>query len=101
MAGDSLRDAMVPSEFARQLERELAEAREIVEMQKETMRQMREQYGIGERNVMRELRQQRNTLAEALGEIMTCAHPSGNSDRQRFYRDIAKQALAAAKGGTP
>jgi hypothetical protein len=51
MAGDSLRDAMVPSEFARQLERELAEARG-----------------------------QRDTLAEALEFALNNALASGESE---------------------
>jgi hypothetical protein len=88
----------VPVEWAKTLERELAEAREIAEMQKETMRQMREQYGIGERNVMRELRQQRDTLAEALKIIA-----SDGKDQFRWSLtkavSLAKQALAAVKGG--
>jgi uncharacterized membrane protein YccC len=81
-----------PSNFARQLERELAEAREIVEMQKETMRQMREKYGLGERNVMRELKQQRDTLADALRDVKQ----TSSSSR---LRRVASEALAAVKGG--
>jgi hypothetical protein len=95
MAGDSLRDAMVPSEFARQLERELAEAREIVEMQKETMRQMREKYGLGKRNVMRELKQQRDTLAEAIEFALSNALASGESE------NALRKARAAVQGGEP
>jgi len=103
----------VTSNFARQLERELAEAREIAEMQKETMRQLREQYGIGERNVMRELRQQRDTLAEALEGKLTdkamsamidayedamggCRLPDGDG---YDYEVVAAMFKAAVKGG--
>lgn len=87
---------------SRQLERELAEARELVEMQKETMRQMREQYGLGERNVMRELRKQRDTLAEALHSIR---HRLGDfqepwNSRESYIDTIAHQAIAAVEGGS-
>jgi hypothetical protein len=61
------------------LQRELAEAREIVEMQKETMRQMREKYGLGERNVMRELRQE----IENLNKIIDAATNSANASHFR------------------
>jgi hypothetical protein len=96
-----------------QLERELAEAREIVEMQKETMRQMREQYGIGERNVMRELRQQRDALAkgfdaaqqaivEAVKQRDTLAEAliiiAYRIHSVDYCGEIAEKALAAVKG---
>ena len=112
--------------FAKQLERELAEAREIAEMQRETMRQMREKYGFGERNVMRELRQeienlnkiiaaatnsanashfraieyqsQRDTLAEALRGMLDLWDKVGGT--YTFYAvEQSEQALAAVKGG--
>jgi uncharacterized protein (DUF849 family) len=69
----------VPLFRYRALERELAEAREIAEMQKETMRQMREQYGIGKRNVMRELRQE----IENLNKIIDAATNSANASHLR------------------
>jgi chromosome segregation ATPase len=69
----------VPIEWAKTLEKELTEAREIVEMQKETMRQMREQYGFGERNVMRELRQE----IENLNKIIDAATNSANASHLR------------------
>jgi hypothetical protein len=77
-----------------QLERELAEAREIVEMQKETMRQMREKYGIGERNVMRELKQE----IENLNKIIDAATNSANASHLRAIeyqsqRDMLAEAL--------
>jgi len=75
--------------------RELADAREIVEMQKETMRQMREKYGLGERNVMRELKQQRDTLAKALETLERTAGQSTLWDDPA--RRNARQALAALK----
>ena len=61
------------------MQRELAEAREIAEMQRETMRQMREQYGLGERNVMRELRQE----IENLNKIIEVATNSANASHLR------------------
>jgi chromosome segregation ATPase len=78
----------------RSLKRELAEAREIVEMQKETMRQMREKYGIGERNVMRELRQE----IENLNKIIDAATNSANASHLRAIeyqsqRDMLAEAL--------
>jgi uncharacterized membrane protein len=66
-------------EMCKQLQRELVEAREIAEMQKETMRQMREQYGLGERNVMRELRQE----IENLNKIIEVATNSANASHLR------------------
>ena len=68
-----------------QLERELAEAREIVEMQKETMRQMRE-------------------LAEACRKLMKVVGAPGTNEWQEIKEcDAAylagKKALAAVKGG--
>ena len=77
-----------------QLERELAEAREIAEMQKETMRQMREKYGIGERNVMRELKQE----IENLNKIIDAATNSANASHLRAIeyqsqRDMLAEAL--------
>jgi septal ring factor EnvC (AmiA/AmiB activator) len=62
-----------------ELQRELTEAREIAEMQKETMRQMREKYGFGERNVMRELRQE----IENLNKIIAAATNSANASHFR------------------
>jgi hypothetical protein len=84
----------IPADFAKQLERELAEAREIAEMQKETMRQMREQYGFGERNVMRELRQE----IENLNKIIDAATNSANASHLRAIeyqsqRDTLAEAL--------
>ena len=85
---------VVSPDFARQLERELAEAREITEMQKETMRQMREQYGFGERNVMRELKQE----IENLNKIIDAATNSANVSHLRAIeyqsqRDTLAEAL--------
>ena len=110
----------------RSLKRDLAEAREIVEMQKETMRQMREKYGFGERNVMRELRQeienlnkiidaatnsanashlraieyqsQRDTLVEALGGMLDLWDKVGGTDTA-YAVEQSEKALAAVKGG--
>jgi uncharacterized protein YhaN len=78
-----------------QLERELAEAREIAEMQKETMRQMREKYGIGERNVMRELRQE----IENLNKIIDAATNSANASHLRAieYQSQRDTLVDAAK----
>jgi hypothetical protein len=86
---------VVSPDFARQLERELAEAREIAEMQKETMRQMREQYGLGERNVMREPRQE----IENLNKIIDAATNSANASHFRAIeyqsqRDTLAEALS-------
>jgi hypothetical protein len=111
--GDEKQIECVPVELARELKRELVEAREIVEMQKETMRQMREKYGLGERNVMRELRQQRDMLAKALSMYglpytdedleHVAQNPSPHSEigvHEAKRELIRRQALAAVKGGS-
>jgi hypothetical protein len=77
-----------------ELQRELTEAREIAEMQKETMRKMREKYGLGERNVMRELRQE----IENLNKIIDAATNSANASHLRAIeyqsqRDTLAEAL--------
>jgi hypothetical protein len=81
------------------LERELAEARELAEMQKETMQQMREQYGIGERNVMRELKQQRDRLEEALMRIEERYVDGDNTYED--WRTMGKIAQEALEEKTP
>jgi hypothetical protein len=63
---------VVHEDVCRQLERELAEARE-----------------------------ERDRLAEALEMIATHNHEDGQCDNGYTPSHIAKQALAAAKGGTP
>jgi hypothetical protein len=99
--------------------RELAEAQGIVEMQKETMRQMREQYGLGPRKVMRELsralklaedngklahqtacelaemRGQRETMMEALVWYRKLVSDCNKTDRMG---DIARNMLAKDHG---
>ncbi len=87
----------------KKLERELAEARELVEMQKETMRQMREQYGLGERNVMRELRKQRDMLVEALEQFVNVCDYAPPVDIIKHIGEScasARKALVAVKGGS-
>jgi uncharacterized protein YggE len=104
MIGDLAKALAEETTEREQLERELAEAREIAEMQKETMRQMREQYGIGERNVMRELRQE----IENLNKIIAAATNSANASHLRAIEyqsqcdtlaqgfDAAQQAIVEA-----
>jgi hypothetical protein len=108
MAGDSLRDAMVPSEFARQLEREIVDARK--ERDKwayecgANMKLLKEAIATGTRAI-----EQRDTLAEALRQVRAiCLDKSIETHPDEHAKgtiddciDIAESALAAVKGGTP
>ncbi|CAB4152338.1 hypothetical protein UFOVP612_3 [uncultured Caudovirales phage] len=70
LGGDSLRDAYVPSQFARTLERELTAAREeltAVTEQRDRLLEEREQWRLS--SVCRELTEQRDRLAEALQSV--------------------------------
>jgi hypothetical protein len=121
MAGDSLRDAMVPSDFARQLERELTRALklaedngklahqtacELVEARKErdkwayeceaNMKLLKEVIATATRAI-----EQRDTLAEALEMVATYTYADGQCDNGYTPQYVAKQALAAVRGGTP
>jgi hypothetical protein len=106
MAGDSLRDAMVPSEFARQLEREIAEARKQRDKWAyecgENMKLLKETIATATRAI-----EQRDTLAEALRKCVLwaeCMSMRCERDRENInwsYLIDAREALAAVKGGTP
>ena len=94
---------IVPARVCRQLERELAEARSMTEGQwllKVAARLVTagcKSDGIVD--AMDELIQQRDTLAEAL-EMVTTHNPVDNQcDNGYSPRYVAKQALAAVKGG--
>jgi hypothetical protein len=63
---DTEEGEFITVDFARQLERELAEARELNAMMRENMQQMKAKYGLGGRNVMRELLKD---LAEAREQL--------------------------------
>ena len=84
--------------FARELERELAEARRLIEMQKESLRLIKEKHGLGDRHVMRELKEQRDRLAEALEKIIQIAPSSGPLWFGSHAIHAAREALAAVKG---
>jgi hypothetical protein len=62
-------------------------------MQKETMRQMREKYGIGERNVMRELKQE----IENLNKIIDAATNSANASHLRAIEYQSQRDTLADK----
>jgi hypothetical protein len=92
MAGDSLRDALVKSEFARQLERELTAmterrdglAKQIEANHKGTL--MLEQ-------MVYDAREQRDRLAEALQKLADCDWVITLPDRMDAVRTIANEAL--------
>jgi hypothetical protein len=90
MAGDSLRDAMVPSEFARELERELTAAREEITILKS---KYADHHAEAERltSEIRSVAKQRDRLAEAVIRFSqgTCS--------THFLLDLA---VAATKGNT-
>jgi hypothetical protein len=103
-----------------QLERELAATRELNSMMRENMRKMKEKYGLGERNVMRELRkgltEARRELAETRDQITTaeasaerwaqrCIEARGQRDRladalremlRRSYNEMELRKIAKA-----
>lgn len=66
-----------------QLTHELAEARELNEMRKETMRQMREAYGIGPRHIMRELKDRCDKLTKQLED----SQPISLNNKQKLTND--------------
>lgn len=82
----------------RDLERQLAKARKLEAMALESLRALKEKYGLGDRHVMREknaeiekLKIQRDGLAEALLEMMN----GGLEGPTKQAYDMAEQALAA------
>ena len=87
----------VSADFARQLERELADAKETIAM-------LEIRHGatmLCHQAQMDEVTKQRDALAEALGPFVTL-NPLSKRVQERWHGYVlnAKQALAATKGGS-
>jgi hypothetical protein len=97
----------VSADFARQLERELAEAREELSEWR-TLRswggtpQIIDDFIKGQQSrihAAQDAEKQRDTLADALEMVTTHTYADGQCDNGYSPQYVAKQALAAVKGG--